>query len=48
MHLSKDDAPKRETTPERRHHPINRSRVSPGERGRKVRSFTSTMPSRRR
>jgi hypothetical protein len=48
MHISKNDAPRRETTLERRHHPINGSRVSPGEGGRKVGSFTSTMPSRRR
>jgi hypothetical protein len=47
MHNSKDDAPKRETTQERRHHPINRSRVSPGVGGRKVGSFTSATPSRR-
>jgi hypothetical protein len=48
MHISKNDALNRETTPEHRHHPINRSRVSPGEGRRKVGSFTSTMPSRRR
>jgi hypothetical protein len=39
MRISKDDAPKRETTLERRHHPIHRSRVSPRRRqkdGRKL------------
>jgi hypothetical protein len=47
MHISKDDAPRRETMMERRHHPIKRSRVPPREARRKIGIFTSTMPSRR-
>ena len=47
MRNSKNDAPKGETAQKRRHHPIHRSKVSPGVSRRKWGSFTSVIPSGR-